>query len=120
MVIKILESLEICCVSFHLATLRHSDMFQQGQRSGLFPAVYSKTDVIEARISCPKNVPLDENHSHFVLIDDGSENKFGAEIDFRTRLEKFISEQHVDPENKESCKEEFFYPYKFCSGKTLC
>ncbi|XP_078316710.1 transient receptor potential cation channel subfamily M member-like 2 isoform X4 [Crassostrea virginica] len=75
---------------------------EMGQRSGLFPAVYSKTDVIEARISCPKNVPLDENHSHFVLIDDGSENKFGAEIDFRTRLEKFISEQHVDPEDKES------------------
>nr|XP_022319514.1 transient receptor potential cation channel subfamily M member 5-like [Crassostrea virginica] len=75
---------------------------EEGQRSGLFPAVYSKTDVIEARISCPKNVPLDENHSHFVLIDDGSENKFGAEIDFRTRLEKFISEQHVDPEDKES------------------
>ena len=66
--------------------------------------MYSKTDVIEAQISCPENVPLDENHSHFVLIDDGSE-KFGVEIDFRTRFEKFISEQHVDPEDKESCKE---------------
>lgn len=76
----------------------------QGQRKGLFPAVYSKSDVVEAQLLNPRNVPLDENHSHFILIDDGSENKFGAEIDFRTKLEKFVSNQHVDPDDKESCE----------------
>jgi hypothetical protein len=87
----------------------------QGQRKGLFPAVYSKSDVVEARMLTPRNVPLDENHSHFLLTDDGSENKFGAEIDFRTRLEKFISNQHVDPEDKESCEISFYNHFIFYS-----
>lgn len=54
-----------------------------------------------------KNGILNESYSHFILIDDGTENKFGGEIDFRTNLEKFISEQSVNPVNpddKESCK----------------
>lgn len=59
---------------------------------------------MEAQLACSRNVPLDENHSHFILIDDGSENKFGGEIDFRTSLEKFISEEKVNPDDKESCK----------------
>lgn len=59
---------------------------------------------MEAQLACSRNVPLDENHSHFILIDDGSENKFGGEIEFRTSLEKYISEQSVDPDDKESCK----------------
>lgn len=80
------------------------NVFLQGQKNGLFPAVYSKTDVMEAQLACSRNVPLDENHSHFILIDDGSENKFGGEIEFRTSLEKYISEQSVDPDDKESCK----------------
>ncbi|XP_061196286.1 transient receptor potential cation channel subfamily M member-like 2 [Saccostrea echinata] len=81
---------------------RHALDGEEGLKNGLFPAVYSKADVMEARLLNPKNVPLDENHSHFLLIDDGSENKFGAEIDFRTKLEKYISEQQVDPDDKES------------------
>lgn len=51
-----------------------------------------------------KNVPLDKIQSHFILIDDGSKNKLGGEIDFRTTLDKFISEQKVNPDDKKSCK----------------
>ena len=30
---------------------------------------------------------LDMNHTHFILVDDGSENQFGKEIEFRANLE---------------------------------
>lgn len=30
---------------------------------------------------------LDPNHTHFILVDDGSENQFGKEIEFRANLE---------------------------------
>uniref|UniRef100_A0A8D2QNS6 Transient receptor potential cation channel subfamily M member 2 n=1 Tax=Zosterops lateralis melanops TaxID=1220523 RepID=A0A8D2QNS6_ZOSLA len=36
---------------------------------------------------------LDSNHSHFILVDDGTHGRYGVEIPLRTRLEKFISEQ---------------------------
>ena len=30
---------------------------------------------------------LDPNHSHFILVDDGSQGQFGKEIEFRNQLE---------------------------------
>lgn len=36
---------------------------------------------------------LDPNHSHFILVDDGTHGQYGVEIPLRTNLEKFISEQ---------------------------
>ncbi|CAI9542481.1 unnamed protein product [Staurois parvus] len=36
---------------------------------------------------------LDNNHTHFILVDDGTHGRYGVEIPLRTRLEKFISEQ---------------------------
>ena len=33
---------------------------------------------------------MDKNHSHFILVDDGSENSFGKEIEFRAKLEAYI------------------------------
>lgn len=36
---------------------------------------------------------LDSNHSHFILVDDGTHGRYGVEIPLRTKLEKFISEQ---------------------------
>ncbi|KAL5018231.1 hypothetical protein ScPMuIL_003953 [Solemya velum] len=57
--------------------------------TGLFPAVYALEDVyVQAG---KKDVPLDHNHTHFMLVDDGTENKFGKEISFRAELENFIS-----------------------------
>ena len=36
------------------------------------------------------NCSLDSNHTHFILVDDGSENQFGKEIEFRAKLEEEI------------------------------
>ena len=38
--------------------------------------------------SCDMLEPtLNPNHSHFILVDDGSEGRFGKEIEFRSKLE---------------------------------
>ena len=54
---------------------------------GCFPAVYSKHDVETGN---QKIAPLDHNHTHFILVDDGSD-KYGGEIKFRADLEAEIS-----------------------------
>ena len=36
---------------------------------------------------------LDHNHTHFLLVDNGTQYKYQAEIEFRARLESFISEK---------------------------
>ena len=37
--------------------------------------------------SSSKGVFLDPNHTHFILVDDGSQGNFGKEIEFRAHLE---------------------------------
>ncbi|XP_041465678.1 transient receptor potential cation channel subfamily M member 3-like isoform X1 [Lytechinus variegatus] len=39
---------------------------------------------------------LDPNHTHFILVDDGSVGKFGVEISLRSKLEKLISSKKID------------------------
>ena len=36
---------------------------------------------------------LDPNHTHFILVDNGTEKTFGVEIKFRVALEQYISER---------------------------
>ena len=56
---------------------------------GSFPAIYHAEDLNKD----VKGVsPLDYNHTHFILVDDGSEKKFGREIGLRTSLERDISQ----------------------------
>uniref|UniRef100_A0A8D2JAJ1 Transient receptor potential cation channel subfamily M member 2 n=1 Tax=Varanus komodoensis TaxID=61221 RepID=A0A8D2JAJ1_VARKO len=55
---------------------------------GSFPAEYVLDEETQGNLSC-----LDSNHTHFILVDDGTNGKYGVEIPLRTRLEKFISEQ---------------------------
>ncbi|XP_062862686.1 transient receptor potential cation channel subfamily M member 2 [Trichomycterus rosablanca] len=62
---------------------------------GRFPAYYYLDEEGQGRLSC-----LDINHSHFILVDDGTHGKYGAEIDLRGRLEKLISEKALG--NKDS------------------
>ncbi|XP_073710850.1 transient receptor potential cation channel subfamily M member 2 isoform X2 [Misgurnus anguillicaudatus] len=62
---------------------------------GCFPADYSLDEQGQGPLSC-----LDINHSHFLLVDDGTHGRYGAEIELRARLEKLISEQPLG--NKES------------------
>ncbi|VFV24179.1 transient receptor potential cation [Lynx pardinus] len=55
---------------------------------GGFPAEYVMDEEGQGHLTC-----LDSNHSHFILVDDGTHGRYGVEIPLRTRLEKFISEQ---------------------------
>ncbi|XP_040297409.1 transient receptor potential cation channel subfamily M member 2 [Bufo bufo] len=56
--------------------------------TGSFPAQYQIDEESQGSLSC-----LDNNHSHFILVDDGTNGRYGAEILLRAKLEKFISEQ---------------------------
>ncbi|XP_045632324.1 transient receptor potential cation channel subfamily M member 2 isoform X2 [Ursus americanus] len=56
--------------------------------SGGFPAEYIMDEEGQGHLTC-----LDSNHSHFILVDDGTHGRYGVEIALRTKLEKFISEQ---------------------------
>ncbi|KAM3835803.1 LOW QUALITY PROTEIN: transient receptor potential cation channel subfamily M member 2 [Vipera latastei] len=57
-------------------------------QTGSFPAEYILDEEAQGSLSC-----LDSNHSHFILVDDGTHGKYGVEIPLRTKLEKYISEQ---------------------------
>jgi len=58
---------------------------------------YSLQQVVRAyhASALPKgnSVVLNNNHSYFLLIDDGTVGQHGCEIRFRRRLEKFISQK---------------------------
>ncbi|KAM8934160.1 transient receptor potential cation channel subfamily M member 2 [Pelodytes ibericus] len=56
--------------------------------TGAFPAHYQLDEENQGNLSC-----LDNNHSHFILVDDGTNGRYGVEILLRAKLEKFISEQ---------------------------
>uniref|UniRef100_A0A3Q3VTW1 Uncharacterized protein n=1 Tax=Mola mola TaxID=94237 RepID=A0A3Q3VTW1_MOLML len=55
---------------------------------GCFPAHYLMDVKGQGRFSC-----LDNNHSHFLLVDDGTQGHYGVEIKLRSCLEKYISEK---------------------------
>ena len=43
-----------------------------------------------------KNRPgLDKNHTHFILVDDGTTGKYGREIKLRSQFEAMIAKQNV-------------------------
>lgn len=42
-----------------------------------------------------KGAYLDSNHTHFLLVDDGTENKFGVEIPFRGDIESYIMAEAI-------------------------
>lgn len=53
---------------------------------GCFPAQYVMDVEGQGRLSC-----LDNNHTHFILVDDGTQGNYGVEIELRSRLEKCIA-----------------------------
>ncbi|XP_037831853.1 transient receptor potential cation channel subfamily M member 2 [Kryptolebias marmoratus] len=57
---------------------------------GCFPAHYMLDTKDQGRLSC-----LDNNHTHFLLVDDGTHGRYGVEIDLRARLETYISGRHL-------------------------
>ncbi|XP_078514884.1 transient receptor potential cation channel subfamily M member 2-like [Lissotriton helveticus] len=60
-------------------------------KAGGLPAEYYLDVDNQGSLCC-----LDNNHSHFILVDDGTQGAYGVEIPLRTKLEKFISEQTVE------------------------
>lgn len=62
-------------------------------KAGGAPALYPMDEGSQGRLCC-----LDNNHTHFILVDDGTHGCYGVEIPLRTRLEKFISEQTMHKE----------------------
>lgn len=41
------------------------------------------------------SVMLNSNHAYFLLVDNGTDGKFGSDIALRKKLEKFISQQKI-------------------------
>uniref|UniRef100_A0A8C6UJC9 Transient receptor potential cation channel, subfamily M, member 2 n=1 Tax=Neogobius melanostomus TaxID=47308 RepID=A0A8C6UJC9_9GOBI len=53
---------------------------------GSFPAHYDADAKGQGHLSC-----LDHNHTHFLLVDNGTHGQYGVEIELRALLEKCIS-----------------------------
>uniref|UniRef100_A0A1A8QB26 Transient receptor potential cation channel, subfamily M, member 2 n=1 Tax=Nothobranchius rachovii TaxID=451742 RepID=A0A1A8QB26_9TELE len=60
------------------------------REDGRFPAHYSMDVNGQGRLSC-----LDNNHTHFLLVDDGTHGCYGVEIELRTSLEKCIGRKSL-------------------------
>ena len=59
---------------------------------GNFPCYYNINDLERGSDKDKSKLvaPLDPNHTHFILVDDGSRKVFGREIGFRTAFERHI------------------------------
>ncbi|XP_075334645.1 transient receptor potential cation channel subfamily M member 2-like [Odontesthes bonariensis] len=57
---------------------------------GCFPAHYSMDTKSQGKLSC-----LDNNHTHFLLVDDGTNERYGVEIELRSHLEKYIAREQL-------------------------
>lgn len=44
-------------------------------------------------MDCFRLSPLNDHHSHFLLVDNGTVGRYGAELALRRKLERFISTQ---------------------------
>lgn len=53
---------------------------------GCFPANYVIDTQGQGALAC-----LDNNHSHFLLVDDGTNGRYLVETELRAKLEKHIS-----------------------------
>ncbi|XP_069827973.1 transient receptor potential cation channel subfamily M member 2-like [Dendropsophus ebraccatus] len=56
--------------------------------AGGAPALYPMDEGSQGRLCC-----LDNNHTHFILVDDGTHGNYGVEIPLRIWLERYISQQ---------------------------
>ena len=52
---------------------------------------------------------LDSNHSHFILVDNGTEGKYGVEIDLRSKIEEAIMKLKTESRTKEGVLKLFAY-----------
>lgn len=66
----------------------HISFFVQGKK----PAQYK----IDKEQRTSGSICLDPNHTHFVLVDNGTQHKFCVEIPFRAKLEKKITKMKTN------------------------
>ncbi|XP_078514886.1 transient receptor potential cation channel subfamily M member 2-like isoform X2 [Lissotriton helveticus] len=66
-------------------------------KEGVLPTEYCLYVDNQGSLCC-----LDNNHSHFILVDDGTQGSYGIEIPLRTKLERFISEQTMKEEGADT------------------
>ncbi|XP_039250889.2 transient receptor potential cation channel subfamily M member-like 2 isoform X1 [Styela clava] len=69
---------------------RNDKLINQIASTNLLPKQYDPDEKKQGKRSI-----LDYNHSHFILVDDGSEDKYGVEINLRTELESFLARQRT-------------------------
>ncbi|KAK3595125.1 hypothetical protein CHS0354_002378 [Potamilus streckersoni] len=61
----------------------------EGDNQGLWPAKNNSADLVNRKETGDEpEVPLDPNHTHFILVDDGSIKKYGVERSLRDNLEQ--------------------------------
>ena len=87
-------------------------------KGGLFPAEYKREELCNDRKH--DTAPLDPNHTHFVLVDNGTENTYGTEIEFRAALEEHISQTKVIEKGKLGWNSEgYSHQYHLLTGTAL-
>ena len=64
-------------------------------------------------------VLLDSNHSHFLLVDNGTEGKYGVEIGLRSRFEEAVMKVKTDSRSAAGMSPLcLLTSYLHCSGRT--
>jgi len=53
---------------------------------GCWPARYKPEEPLESNTAA-----LDPNHTHFILVDDGTQHQYGSEICLRSKLEENVA-----------------------------
>lgn len=70
---------------------RKDSLIATKDKNGLYPAMYRMENVPGS-----SGALLDSNHSHFLLVDNGTEGKYGVEIDLRSRFEEAVMKVKTD------------------------
>ena len=52
-----------------------------------------KYDVCDNAVTAWDQSALDPNHTHFILVDNGTQGKFATEIDFRAEFERHVTQK---------------------------
>ncbi|KAG8546004.1 hypothetical protein GDO81_019918 [Engystomops pustulosus] len=81
------EGSEIVLIGIATWGIVHNREYLLSEAGGA-PALYPMDEGSQGSLCC-----LDNNHTHFILVDDGTNQKYGVEIPLRTRLERYISQQ---------------------------
>ncbi|XP_058838515.1 transient receptor potential cation channel trpm isoform X9 [Topomyia yanbarensis] len=73
-------------------------------------------------ISSPRSklAVLNNRHAYFLLVDNGSQGRYGAELILRRKLEKYISNQKLQPYKALSVLMNFHYKVTHSSTPVVC